>query len=479
MNRNPLQHLLNNHMVRMGGWKPTTVENIELRTGRRRSSSTTHAQVRMQKRSGKKISNHSDAAGNNKEKKQDKPIIPVLPFSRASTKKVEPKKYLSSVPPRRSKRLREKALPSSGKCVNLTNEAKLRVQKKKKTKYSVKESNKPKSTLSVSQEALEEYSSFRNVDVIRDSNTLFRAFAHQLYGKQELHSVIRDRCCRFLELYRGKFQLAVDTAMYNNDFQEYVNAMRMTQVKGGKLEITAVSELYNRPVKIYPYHGLPDPVLSSSLCNAESSPLRLSIDSYNFYHSVVTDDHKKKIFACDAGVFEDSRLFHHAMKVERNFEIYKVPDDGNCLFSAFAHQVYGDSRYHELIREKCCNYMSLYETRFAGFIDVETHYVNFKHYLDKMRSLGQWGGNLEITALSELYQRPVEVYDQQTTPRNIFSNSVNYDNNLGPIRITYKNGNHYNSVVSEEHGDMLIDTDSAGTFEDAVLMSLGYQNEET
>ena len=90
-----------------------------------------------------------------------------------------------------------------------------------------------------------------------------------------------------------------------------------------------------------------------------------------------------------------------------------------------------------------------------------------------MRTLRTWGGNLEITALSELYQRPVEVYAQQTTPRTTFSDSVNYDNDLPPIRISFKNGNHYDSIVSEGHGNSVLNVDEAGVFEDTVLASLG------
>ena len=61
-----------------------------------------------------------------------------------------------------------------------------------------------------------------------------------------------------------------------------------------------------------------------------------------------------------AGVFEDSALFHHAMRVEHNFEIKKVADEGDCLFMAFAHQVYGDDSLHELLRAKCCDFMDLH-----------------------------------------------------------------------------------------------------------------------
>ena len=90
-----------------------------------------------------------------------------------------------------------------------------------------------------------------------------------------------------------------------------------------------------------------------------------------------------------------------------------------------------------------------------------------------MRTLRTWGDNPEITALSELYQRPVEIYAQHTTPRITFSDSVNYDNDLPPIRVSFKNGNHYDSIVSEDHGNTVLNIDEAGEFEDAVLASLG------
>ena len=160
------------------------------------------------------------------------------------------------------------------------------------------------------------------------------------------------------------------------------------------------------------------------------------------------------------------------MKVEHNFEIRKMADDGNCLFSAFAHQVYGDDSLHAIMREKCCDYMELYSEKFNEFIDTEDHYRDFSHYLDTMRILRTWGDNLAITALSELYQRRVEVYAQQTTPRITFSDSINYNNELPPIRVSFKNGNHYNSVVAENHNDTTLNSQQAGEFEDAVLASL-------
>ena len=176
---------------------------------------------------------------------------------------------------------------------------------------------------------------------------------------------------------------------------------------------------------------------------------------------------KKKVINIDP-------IFQQAMKNQLGFEIREIGDDGNCLFRAVADQIYGNQELHSLLRDKCCNYMELHRERFRDFIDTEVNFSDFSHYINNMRVLKTWGGNLEIAALSELYQRRVEVYDQRTVPRSTFSESVNFDNDYPPIRVTFKNGNHYNSVLSDDIAQTLLNEHQAGEFEDAVLASLNY-----
>ena len=104
-----------------------------------------------------------------------------------------------------------------------------------------------------------------------------------------------------------------------------------------------MSELYERPVEVYPHDIVPSIAIPDSVSHDPGlSPLRITVDNDNFYYSVLTDDHEDTVFVCGSGVFEDAALFRHAMRVERNFEIQEVRDDGSCLFSAISHQVYGD-----------------------------------------------------------------------------------------------------------------------------------------
>ena len=276
-----------------------------------------------------------------------------------------------------------------------------------------------------------------------------------------------------MEVYQERFLSITGTEETDSDLSRYLVRMRTLGTRGTKAEMVALSEFYGRPVELYEGRTTPSIITSDWVeYSNERPPIRISLNDRNLYYSVITKDHGKTTMVRNvAGVFEDYALFQHAMKVEHNFEIQKIPDDGNCLYGSFAHQVYGDYSFHKLLREKCCDYMELNSERFKLFI-VEDDYVNFAHYLHTMRTLRTWGGNIEITALSEMYQRRVEIYAQETTPRTTFSDSVNYNNDFPPIRLSFHNGNHYDSVVSENLNDTTLNPQQAGELEKAVLSSL-------
>ena len=367
---------------------------------------------------------------------------------------------------RRSKRLRDK--PSG--------EASHRASKKKKTSKTNSNSRNKRvlSDLSVFRQALRRNHGFWIVEVVNDINNLFRAFSHQLYGKEDLYVLIRDRCCRYLELYEERFQLKLETEVSDRSFQEYLVGLRNQQVRGGNLEITAISELYTRPVEIYAQNLVPRIISSDFVPHATGlSPLRITVDNDNCYNSVLADDHKKTVFVCKAGLVEDDTLYRHRMKVEHGFTICRIQQDGNCVFSAFSHQIYGDPSFHLLIRDKCCTFMEKSKEKFQPFISKDSNlYSDFSEYLTYMRTPGIWGSQLEIEALSRMYHRKVEIYDQQTTPRLTCDEDVSYRNDLPPIRLSFQNRVHYDSVVTADHVWTVVNSDDAGIIEDAALALL-------
>lgn len=127
---------------------------------------------------------------------------------------------------------------------------------------------------------------------------------------------------------------------------------------------------------------------------------------------------------------------------QRGLEIIQQEGDGNCLFRAVSLQVYGDANSHLDIRHQCLDHMAKDEEHFRHFVEDE----DFKSYLIRKRQEGVHGNNPEIQAISELFNRPVEVFtpEKGATPLNIFQ--AEYKTSDVPIRLSYAD-NHYDAVV--------------------------------
>merc|ERR1719447_37172 len=98
--------------------------------------------------------------------------------------------------------------------------------------------------------------------------------------------------------------------------------------------------------------------------------------------------------------------FRQELQTRRNLDIVRIQGDGNCFFRSIAHQVYGDEAHHRVIRNKIVDYIVAQQEFFSNYISD----MSFSRYCQQMRTLGTWGGNIEIQAASEMYQRPIEVY---------------------------------------------------------------------
>lgn len=48
--------------------------------------------------------------------------------------------------------------------------------------------------------------------------------------------------------------------------------------------------------------------------------------------------------------------------------MHPVEGDGNCLFRAVSHQVYGEERFHAVVREKCMDYMESQAAFYCQFV---------------------------------------------------------------------------------------------------------------
>lgn len=137
--------------------------------------------------------------------------------------------------------------------------------------------------------------------------------------------------------------------------------------------------------------------------------------------------------------------FHQNLKTQ-GLEMVEQEGDGNCLFRAVSLQVYGQSDNHAEVRERCLDFMEQNEEHYSAFVATDEGDLTFQDYIARKRSNGVHGNNPEIQAISELYNRPVEVYTADSSqPMNIFH--AEYKTSDPPIRLSYHDGNHYNAVV--------------------------------
>ena len=123
-----------------------------------------------------------------------------------------------------------------------------------------------------------------------------------------------------------------------------------------------------------------------------------------------------------------------------NFKLKEIKGDGNCLYRCVALQVYGSDNLHQRVREETMNYMQKHASHYSQFV---SNLEGWENYLKRNRRLGAFGGNLEIQAISELYNRPIQIFEENQL-RNIFHS---YQLRSPPIILEYINGNHFNCIL--------------------------------
>jgi hypothetical protein len=140
----------------------------------------------------------------------------------------------------------------------------------------------------------------------------------------------------------------------------------------------------------------------------------------------------------------------------RGLSVVTMRGDGNCLFRAVAHQVWGDPELHPMVRTMVCDFMLANRKEFAEVLGALVPGRNgFERYVAQMRrpcyqGQGEWGGDPEIRVMEEIFDRPFELWDVERgadEPANIhLEGSLPEDHRVAPIRVSYHGKNHYNSV---------------------------------
>lgn len=97
----------------------------------------------------------------------------------------------------------------------------------------------------------------------------------------------------------------------------------------------------------------------------------------------------------------------------------------------------------------CADTLTSNEAEFSPFCEYTDEVTSFDDYVDQVRNSAEWGGHLELRALSLALKRPIYVYSVQsgTKPLKIDGGDK------PPIRLSYHLhyyalGEHYNQVVA-------------------------------
>ena len=151
-------------------------------------------------------------------------------------------------------------------------------------------------------------------------------------------------------------------------------------------------------------------------------------------------------------MYPDELVFDKLIFERKGYRINPMERDGNCLFRSVADQVYCDPELHANVRNFCADYMEEEEKYFSEFkLDV-IHSMDYATYVANLRKSTVWAGNAELIAISHVYKRTIELYQNSEEP-TMFELPNDLVNNGPPIRLFFKN-NHYGSVRSDGIGEL-------------------------
>lgn len=84
---------------------------------------------------------------------------------------------------------------------------------------------------------------------------------------------------------------------------------------------------------------------------------------------------------------------------------------------------------------------------FKNFVD--TNNLPFSSYIEAIRNVGNWGGDLEVQAACELYGKKIIVYDYDSNSKKLKLRRSLHEEMQG-------SGNPINLIYTENHFDVLV-----------------------
>ncbi|XP_052059861.1 deubiquitinase OTUD6B-like [Mytilus californianus] len=132
----------------------------------------------------------------------------------------------------------------------------------------------------------------------------------------------------------------------------------------------------------------------------------------------------------------------------KNLQIFEIPSDGNCLYTAISHQVPNET--YETLRRKTAQYMRENPDEFLPFLTKENgdsyNEDDFETFLQKTAETAEWGGQLEVKAMSSALHHPIEIIQGEGPQIKIGEEFGAESLTVCYHRHAFGLGEHYNSV---------------------------------
>ncbi|XP_037367503.2 putative bifunctional UDP-N-acetylglucosamine transferase and deubiquitinase ALG13 isoform X1 [Talpa occidentalis] len=115
--------------------------------------------------------------------------------------------------------------------------------------------------------------------------------------------------------------------------------------------------------------------------------------------------------------------------------------DASCLFRAISEQLFFSQVHHLEIRKACVSYMRENQQTFESYVEG-----SFEKYLERLGDPKESAGQLEIRALSLIYNRDFILYRYPGKPPTCVTDNGYEDK----ILLCYSSNGHYDSVYSKQ-----------------------------
>lgn len=130
---------------------------------------------------------------------------------------------------------------------------------------------------------------------------------------------------------------------------------------------------------------------------------------------------------------------------------YDITPDGHCLFASIADQLkirQGTDVGIKQLRKSAADYIKEHPDDFTPFLfDEETMSLkNIDEYVNKLENTTMWGGDLEILAISKVFDSPISVMMSGRAALHMNEAGSNPELKLVYYQHAFGLGEHYNSL---------------------------------